>query len=318
MFIDEIHRFNKSQQDAFLPYLEDGTIVLIGATTENPSFSINNALLSRLRVLTLNSLDQPALHKILSQYESKFGPIPLTDEAKTALVQMSQGDGRHLLNLIENIQNFPSKELLNLEDLSRLLQKRTALYDKSDDGHYNLISALHKSVRGSDPDASLYWLARMLEGGEDPQFISRRLIRMASEDIGLADPNALEVALNAWRTFEQLGAPEGELALAEAVVYLALAPKSNALYTAFGAAKELAKQTSQLPPPKIILNSPTALMKQIGYGQGYVYDHDTKEGFSGQNYFPDDLERPSFYQPIERGFEREMKKRMEYFSRLRG
>ena len=318
LFIDEIHRFNKSQQDAFLPYLEDGTIVLIGATTENPSFSINNALLSRLRVLTLNSLDQPALHKILSQYESKFGPIPLTDEAKTALVQMSQGDGRHLLNLIENIQNFPSKELLNLEDLSRLLQKRTALYDKSDDGHYNLISALHKSVRGSDPDASLYWLARMLEGGEDPQFISRRLIRMASEDIGLADPNALEVALNAWRTFEQLGAPEGELALAEAVVYLALSPKSNALYTAFGAAKELAKQTSQLPPPKIILNSPTTLMKQIGYGQGYVYDHDTKEGFSGQNYFPDDLERPSFYQPIERGFEREMKKRMEYFSRLRG
>ena len=317
LFIDEIHRFNKAQQDAFLPYLEDGTVVLIGATTENPSFSINNALLSRLRVLTLNSLDQSALHKILLQYESKFGPLPLTDEAKTALVQMSQGDGRHLLNLIENIQNFPSQELLNLRDLSQLLQKRSALYDKGDDGHYNLISALHKSVRGSDPDASLYWLARMLVGGEDPQFISRRLIRMASEDIGLADPNALEVALNAWRTYEQLGSPEGELALAEAAVYLALAPKSNALYTAFGAAKELAEQTSQLPPPKIILNSPTTLMKQIGYGKGYVYDHETKEGFSGQNYFPDDLERPSFYQPVERGFEREMKKRMEYFSKLR-
>jgi putative ATPase len=318
LFIDEIHRFNKAQQDAFLPYIEDGTIILIGATTENPSFALNNALLSRLRVLTLNGLDEKALSHIVSRYEEKFQPLPLTEEAKATLIQMSQGDGRHLLNLIENLQSAPLGEKLGCEHLAKWLQKRSALYDKGEEGHYNLISALHKSLRGSDPDAALYWLARMLKGGEDPTFIARRLIRAASEDIGLADPQALEIALNAWRAYDQLGSPEGDLALAQATIYLALAPKSNALYTAFGKAQTLAEETSHLSPPKIILNAPTPLMKQLGYGKGYAYDHDTQHGFSGQNYFPDDVERPSFYHPVERGFEREMKKRLEYFAKLRG
>lgn len=288
LFVDEIHRFNKSQQDAFLPFLEDGTIVLIGATTENPSFALNNALLSRLRVLTLNFLDEEALASILDRVEKKTKQLPLTPEARIALIRMSQGDGRHLLNMVETL--LTEEETIDIEKLTKLIQRRAALYDKGDDGHYNLISALHKAVRGSDPDASLYWLARMLEGGEDPQFIGRRLVRMAVEDIGLSDPQALELCLNAWRAYDQLGSPEGELALAQAVVYLALAPKSNAIYTAFKSAQKLAKETTHLSPPKTILNAPTGLMKEIGYGKGYQYDHDAPHAFSGQNYFPDGVE----------------------------
>ncbi len=315
LFVDEIHRFNKSQQDAFLPFLEDGTIVLIGATTENPSFALNNALLSRLRVLTLNYLDIPALKRILERYEEKFKKIPLTDEAREALIHLSQGDGRHLLNMIENLQHV--EETVDLLKLGAFVQKKPALYDRAEEGHYNLISALHKAVRGSDPDASLYWLARMLEGGEDPQFIARRIVRMAAEDVGLADPQALSVAIHAWNAYDQLGPPEGNLALAEAIVYLALAPKSNAIYTAFQEAQALAKDTAHLSPPKTILNAPTSLMRHLGYGKGYEYDHDTPAGFSGQNYFPDEIDRPSFYHPVERGFERELKKRIDYFAKLR-
>ncbi|MBS0652702.1 MAG: replication-associated recombination protein A [Verrucomicrobia bacterium] len=318
LFIDEIHRFNKAQQDLFLPFVEDGTIVLIGATTENPSFSVNNALLSRLRVLNLKHLDEEALDKIIGRFETAFKKLNLTKEGRLYLIQLAQGDGRHLLNMLENLQTeaLENKEL-DVAHLQQLLQKRSALYDKTGEGHYNLISALHKSVRGSDPDASLYWLARMLDGGEDPQFICRRVIRMANEDVGLADPQASQVAINAWQTYSQLGSPEGELAIAQAVVYLALAPKSNAIYTAFSQAKTLAKQTSHLCPPKIILNAPTELMKQMDYGKGYVYDHDTPQGFSGQNYFPDEVVRTEFYHPVERGFEREMKKRIDYFQKLR-
>ncbi|MGE0670120.1 MAG: replication-associated recombination protein A [Parachlamydiales bacterium] len=318
LFIDEIHRFNKAQQDLFLPFIEDGTIVLIGATTENPSFSVNNALLSRLRVLNLKHLDEEALDKIIHRFETAFKKLNLPEEGRRYLIQLAQGDGRHLLNMLENLQTeaIDTKEL-DVAHLQQLLQKRAALYDKTGEGHYNLISALHKSVRGSDPQASLYWLARMLEGGEDPQFICRRVIRMANEDVGLADPQASQVAINAWQTYSQLGSPEGELAIAQAVVYLALAPKSNAIYTAFSQAKALAKQTSHLSPPKIILNAPTALMKQMDYGKGYLYDHDELQGFSGQNYFPDEIERTEFYQPVERGFEREMKKRIDYFQKLR-
>lgn len=315
IFVDEIHRFNKAQQDAFLPYLEDGTFVLIGATTENPSFALNNALLSRLRVLPLRSLSENALSSIVERYEQSFSPLPLSADARTALVQLAQGDGRYLLNMIESLQNVQG--MLDTSALLELVQRRAALYDKHDEGHHNLISALHKSVRGSDPDAALYWLARMLEGGEAPEYIARRMVRMAVEDIGLADPQALSIALDAWRAFDQLGLPEGELALAQAVIYLALAPKSNAAYTAFGAAQKLAAQTTHLDPPKIILNAPTSLMKNLGYGKGYEYDHDTEHGFSGQNYFPEGIARPSFYDPVERGFEREMKKRLLYFSSLR-
>ncbi|MBS0650207.1 MAG: replication-associated recombination protein A [Verrucomicrobia bacterium] len=318
LFIDEIHRFNKAQQDLFLPFVEDGTIVLIGATTENPSFSVNNALLSRLRVLNLKHLDEGALDKIIHRFETAFKKLNLPEEGRRYLIQLAQGDGRHLLNMLENLQTeaIDTKEL-DVPHLQQLLQKRAALYDKTGEGHYNLISALHKSVRGSDPQASLYWLARMLEGGEDPQFICRRVIRMANEDVGLADPQASQVAINAWQTYSQLGSPEGELAIAQAVVYLALAPKSNAIYTAFSQAKALAKQTSHLSPPKIILNAPTELMKQMEYGKGYLYDHDEPQGFSGQNYFPDEIERTEFYRPVERGFEREMKKRIDYFQKLR-
>jgi putative ATPase len=312
IFIDEIHRFNKAQQDALLPYVEDGTITLIGATTENPSFSLNNALLSRMRVLTLESLSQAELKTLLDRYE---GPLPLTEEAKISLVQLAAGDARHLLNMLENLSAAPEEPLLGPQDLAEWVQKRPALYDKTDEGHYNLISALHKSVRGSDPNAALYWLCRMLEGGEDPYFLARRLVRMASEDIGLADPDALEITLNAWNAYERLGSPEGELALAQAVLYLALAPKSNATYTATKQAKQLAKETNQLNPPKIILNAPTKLMKDLGYGKGYKYDHEEKDGFSGQNYFPDELTPEEFYHPVERGFEREMKKRLEYFQK---
>lgn len=321
LFVDEIHRFNKAQQDAFLPFIEKGTIVLVGATAENPSFYLNNALLSRLRVLVLNPLDEEALEKITLRYESKKGTLPLTEEARKELLFLSQGDGRYLLNLIENIRSVPPEEfknhLLDVPELDQVLQKRAALFDRAGDQHYNLISALHKSVRGSDPDAALYWFARMLEGGEEPLFIARRLIRMASEDIGLADPQALPLAVAAKDAYEMLGSPEGELALAEAVVYLALAPKSISVYAAYGAARKIAGETSQYDPPHIILNAPTTLMKKQGYGKGYIYDPDTPESFSGQEYFPEKLGRQSFYEPVERGFERDMGKRLRYFQNLR-
>ncbi|MCB1068280.1 MAG: replication-associated recombination protein A [Simkania sp.] len=316
LFIDEIHRFNKAQQDIFLPHIEKGTIILIGATTENPSFTINNALLSRLRVLTLESLTPEALEQIITRFEEGQSKIHLTDEAKKGLILMSHGDGRHLLNALENLQTLQEGEI-DFDTLCSLMQKRPAAYDRHDDQHYNLISALHKSVRGSDPDASLYWLARMLEGGEDPNFLARRLVRMAVEDIGLADPEALTITLSAWQVYERLGSPEGELALAEATLYLALAPKSNAAYTAFKRAQKLASDTSHQDPPKTILNAPTKLMKKLDYGKNYAYDHDTPDGFSGQNYFPEEIKRPSFYKPVKRGFEREMEKRIAYFNSLR-
>ncbi len=317
LFVDEVHHFNKAQQDAFLPFLEDGSIVLVGATTENPSFYLNNALLSRVRVITLNALDPAALNHLLKRYEEQHSPLPLTEEARDYIIDLAQGDGRYLLNLIENLEGLTPEHPLKIEELQLLLQKRAALFDKQGEGHYNLISALHKSVRGSDPDASLYWFCRMLEGGEEPLFIARRLIRMAAEDIGIADPQALPLAVAARDAYEMLGSPEGELALAEVVVYLALAPKSNAIYTAYNQAREIAAKTSHLNPPHIILNAPTKLMKQLGYGKGYQYDPDTPHGFSGQNYFPDELERQNFYHPVERGFEREMLKRIDYFAKLR-
>lgn len=318
LFVDEIHRFNKTQQDAFLPFVEDGTIVLVGATTENPSFSLNNALLSRCQVLTLKMLDDAALENILKRAEAEQGPLPLKDDARQMLIQNAQGDGRYLLTMAESVFNTATpKKPLDAAQLAALLQKRAAHYDKSGDGHYNLISALHKAVRGSDPDAALYWLCRMLEGGEDPLYLARRMIRMASEDIGLADPDALGKAQQGLAAYQTLGTPEGELALAEVVVYLALAPKSNSLYMAFKQARKVAAQHSHMPPPKHIMNAPTKLMAAEGYGEGYQYDHDTPNGFSGQNYFPDGVERPSFYKPVERGFEREMLKRMNYFNTLR-
>lgn len=317
LFVDEIHRFNKAQQDAFLPYIENGTLILVGATAENPSFYLNNALLSRLRVLTLKPLDDQALETLLQRYEKRFKHLPLTAEARELLIASAQGDGRYLYNLIENIQQAPPKEVLNHEELKSLLQKRSALFDRAGDQHYNLISALHKSVRGSDPDAALYWFARMLEGGEDPLFLARRLIRMASEDIGLADPQALPLAIAARDAYEMLGSPEGELALAEVVIYLALAPKSNRLYIAYHEAREAAAKTTHLSPPMEILNAPTRVMKRLGYGKGYQYDHDLEKGFSGQGYFPKEMERESYYIPVERGFEREMAKRLCYFKKLR-
>ena len=318
LFVDEIHRFNKAQQDIFLPFLEKGTIILIGATTENPSFALNDALLSRLRVLPVKALEAEGLEQILTRVEKKVRPLNLTPTARSLLIAFSGGDARHLLNMTENLlQGATQNETIDEERLQQLVQRRSALYDKHAEGHFNLISALHKSVRGSDPDAALYWLARMLEGGEDPQFLARRMVRMATEDIGLADPEALNITLNAWQAFERLGTPEGELALAQAVVYLALSPKSNALYSAYGKARESAKQTSHLNPPKTILNAPTKLMKEMEYGKGYAYDHDTPLAFSGQNYFPDALDRQEFYHPKKYGFEREMGKRMGYFSQLR-
>jgi putative ATPase len=318
LFVDEIHRFNKAQQDIFLPFLEKGMIVLIGATTENPSFSLNDALLSRLRVLTVKPLELEGLEKIVCRFESSVQPLHLSPIARKLLLEFAHGDARHLLNMIENIVHATSQgEWVDESRLQNLVQRRSALYDKGAEGHYNLISALHKSVRGSDPDAALYWMARMLEGGEDPQFIARRMVRMAVEDVGLADPQALSVALDAWRAFDQLGAPEGELALAQAIIYLALSPKSNAIYTAFSEARTAAEKSSQLPPPKTILNAPTQLMKEMGYGKGYQYDHDAPLAFSGQDYFPEGFGRQEFYHPKEYGFEREMVKRLEYFKGLR-
>ena len=318
LFVDEIHRFNKAQQDGFLPHMEDGTILLVGATTENPSFELNAALLSRAQVLVLERLSLADLERLAQRAEQDLGrALPLKGEAREALLEMADGDGRALLNLIEQVAAWKIDGTLTRDQLAQRLMRRAAKYDKSGDEHYNLISALHKSVRGSDPDAALYWFARMLEGGEDPRFLARRITRMAVEDIGLADPQAEAVCLDGWQTYERLGSPEGELALAQAVVYLALAPKSNAVYTAYKAARAAARETGSLMPPKHILNAPTRMMKEHGYGAGYAYDHDTEDGFSGQNYFPEGMKRPVWYLPPERGFERELKKRVEYFAKLR-
>ena len=320
LFVDEIHRFNKSQQDSFLPFVEDGTIILVGATTENPSFELNGALLSRSQVLVMNRLDHNAMTALIGRAEMfERRKLPLDAQAREALIAMADGDGRYFLNLVEEIFAGVAEgvEPIDPEALAKLVQKRMPLYDKAADGHYNLISALHKSVRGSDPDAALYYLARMLTAGEDPLFLARRLVRMAYEDVGLADPEAVHQALAAKEAFDFLGSPEGELALAQATVYIATAPKSNALYTAFKGATERAKQTGSLAPPKIILNAPTKLMKQQDYGAGYRYDHDQPDAFSGQNYFPDGMGREHYYSPVERGFEREVKKRLDYWAKLR-
>lgn len=318
LFVDEIHRFNKAQQDGFLPHMEDGTILLVGATTENPSFELNAALLSRAQVIVLERLTLADLERLAQRAEQEMGrALPLTGEAREALLEMADGDGRALLNLIEQVAAWTLKQPLDREALAARLMRRAAKYDKSGEEHYNLISALHKSVRGSDPDAALYWFARMLEGGEDPRFLARRITRMAVEDIGLADPQAQAVCLQGWETYERLGSPEGELALAQAVIYLALAPKSNAGYVAYKAARTAARETGSEPPPLHIRNAPTKLMKEIGYGAGYAYDHDAEDGFSGQDYFPEGMKRPVWYLPPERGFERDLKKRVEYFAKLR-
>jgi len=318
LFVDEIHRFNKSQQDGFLPFMEDGTIVLVGATTENPSFELNAALMSRSQVMVLERLSLTELELIAQRAERALDKaLPLDGEARESLLEMADGDGRSLLNLAEQVFGWGDKKL-SREDLSKRLSKRAAQYDKSGDAHYNLISALHKSVRGSDPDAALYWFARMLEGGEDPRFLARRITRMAVEDIGLADPRAQDVCLQSWQTYERLGSPEGELALAQAVIYLALAPKSNAAYAAYKNARVAAKKFGSELPPKHILNAPTKMMRDQGYGDGYAYDHNAEDGFSGQNYFPDTMSRGVYYVPVERGEERELKKRLDFFAKLRG
>jgi putative ATPase len=318
LFVDEIHRFNKAQQDGFLPHMEDGTILLVGATTENPSFELNAALLSRSQVLVLQRLTLADLELLAQRAEHELGrPLPLSGEAREALLEMADGDGRALLNLIEQVDAWKLAARIDADTLATRLMRRAAVYDKSGDEHFNLISALHKSVRGSDPDAALYWLARMLGGGEDPRYLARRITRMAVEDIGLADPQAQSVCLQAWQTYERLGSPEGELALAQAVTYLALAPKSNAVYAAYKNAVAAARSTGSEPPPKHILNAPTALMKHQGYGEGYAYDHDAEGAFSGQNYFPETMKRGVYYQPVERGFERELKKRLDFFVKQR-
>ena len=319
LFVDEIHRFNKAQQDGFLPYVERGVITLIGATTENPSFELNGALLSRCQVLVLKALDEAALEKLLRRAEIHMQrDLPVDAEGRAYLLSLAGGDGRYFLGLIEDVFRYTSKgETLTTGRLKSLVSSRAAAYDKSGEGHYNLISALHKSVRGSDPDASLYWFARMLKGGEDPLFLGRRLIRMASEDIGLADPTALMVTSEAVRAYERLGSPEGELALAHAVVHLATAPKSNAVYTAFKSAMDVAGATGDLAPPKHILNAPTNMMKDQGYGDGYIYDHDTEHGFSGQNYFPDDMKRQTFYDPKGDGREKPIREKLAWLADLR-
>ncbi len=318
LFLDEIHRFNRAQQDALLPHVEDGTVTLVGATTENPSFELNAALLSRCQVLVLRRLDDAALSKLIRRAEADVGrPLPLTDGASSALHAMADGDGRYLLNLVERVYEHDGETVLDTADLVHLVQQRAPIYDKAQDGHYNLISALHKSLRGSDVDAALYWLARMLVAGEEPLYIARRLIRFASEDVGLADPQALVQAIAAKDAIAFIGSPEGELALAQAVIYLATAPKSNATYKAFGAATRDARETGSLMPPKHILNAPTTLMKSLGYADGYQYDHDTEGGFSGQDYFPETMDRRFYYRPIARGFEREVGKRLDYWRRSR-
>jgi len=318
LFVDEIHRFNRAQQDAFLPVVEDGTVILVGATTENPSFELIGALLSRAQVFVLRRLDDDDLETLLQRAEEHLGnPVPLTSESRTALRAMADGDGRFLLNLVEELARLSAGDPLEPVELARVVQRRAPLYDKAQEGHYNLISALHKSLRGSDTDAALYWLARMLAGGEDPIYILRRLTRAAVEDIGLADPQAVVQALAAWDTYDRLGSPEGELAIAQCVIYLATAPKSNAVYNAFKAATAAAKEFGSLLPPKQILNAPTKLMKQEDYGAGYRYDHDEPDAFSGQDYFPEKMGRRTFYDPPERGFERDIRKRLEYWAKLR-
>jgi putative ATPase len=319
LFVDEIHRFNRAQQDSFLPVMEDGTVTLVGATTENPSFELNAALLSRARVLVFKSLDADALEQIVVRAEQIEGrKLPLDDEARKVLVRLSDGDGRAVLTLAEEVWRAARKgEVFDAARLMDIVQRRAPIYDKSQDGHYNLISALHKSVRGSDPDASLYYLARMLDAGENPLYIARRVVRMAIEDIGLADPQALVVANAAKDAYDFLGSPEGELALAQAVIYVATAPKSNAAYTAYGRAMRTAKEAGSLVPPKHILNAPTKLMQEEGYSAGYEYDHEAEEAFSGQDYFPEQLGRQTFYEPVERGFEREIRKRLDYWAKLR-
>jgi len=338
LFVDEIHRFNRAQQDAFLPYVEDGTVILVGATTENPSFELIGALLSRAQVFVLRRLDDGDLETLLRRAEQHLGHasgasearamptgeaalrrkgLLLTEDGRAALRAMADGDGRFLFNLVEEIARLPAANPLGPQELARIVQHRAPLYDKAQEGHYNLISALHKSLRGSDTDAALYWLARMLAGGEDPIYILRRLTRAAVEDIGLADPQAVIQALAAWDTYDRLGSPEGELAIAQCLIYLATAPKSNAAYQAFGEAGRMARETGSVMPPMHILNAPTRLMRDLGYGKGYVYDHGTEEGFSGQNYFPEGVARRNFYRPGERGFEREVRKRLDYWEKLR-
>ena len=319
LFVDEIHRFNRAQQDGFLPFVEEGIVTLVGATTENPSFELNGALLSRCQVFVLRRLNEAALEALLAKAEAfEARPLPLDPAAREAMIAMADGDGRYLLTLAEALFNLAGDgELLTPAELGQVLQKRSPAYDKDREEHYNLISALHKSVRGSDPDAALYWLARMLEGGEDPLFIARRLVRMASEDIGLADATGLLLAIAAKDAYDFLGSPEGELALAHACVHLAAAPKSVSVFKAFGAARRAARETGSLMPPQHILNAPTRMMKDLGYGKGYAYDPDTEEGFSGQNYFPDGMERTKLYHPRDRGFEREISKRLDYWDQLR-
>lgn len=319
LFIDEVHRFNRVQQDSFLPYVENGTVIFVGATTENPSFELNAALLSRAQVLVLNRLDDRALEELLVRAEDICATtLSLEVDARAALRAMADGDGRYLLNMTEELLALGDSEgLLSTESLARVVQKRVPLYDKSQEGHYNLISALHKSLRGSDTDAALYWFSRMLDGGEDPNFIARRLTRFAVEDIGMADPNALTQAIAAWQAYERLGSPEGDLALSQLVIYLGTAPKSNAAYMAEKAAKQAARETGSLSPPKHIINAPTRMMKDLGFGKGYEYDHDAQSGFSGQDYFPEDMGRVQFYTPKEIGFERDLQKRQAYWDKLR-
>jgi putative ATPase len=319
LFVDEIHRFNRAQQDGFLPYVEDGTIILVGATTENPSFELNAALMSRVQILVLNRLDDAAMEELLERAEAVTRKkLPVSDEARGALRAMADGDGRYLFNMAEVLLSQQFDAPLDTAGLVKLLQRRAPVYDKGQDGHYNLISALHKSLRGSDADAALYWLARMLVAGEDPLYITRRLVRFAVEDIGLADPEAVVQALAAKDAYDFLGSPEGELAIAQATIYLATAPKSNAAYKAYSEVTAAARRTGSLMPPKHILNAPTAMMKDMGYGKDYAYDHDAPEGFSGKNYFPDEMAREAYYRPTERGFEREILKRLAYWNRLRG
>ena len=310
LFVDEIHRFNRAQQDGFLPHMEDGTIVLVGATTENPSFELNAAILSRAQMLTLRRLDEAALERLAARAEGEVGALPLDADARSALIAMADGDGRALLNLVEQMRGWEAP--VGRGELSRRLTRRAALYDKSGEAHYDLISALHKAVRGSDADAALYWLARMLEGGEDPRFVARRVARMAAEDIGLADPQAQRVTLDAWEAYERLGSPEGELALSNAVLHLALAPKSNAGYAAYKAAQRLARETGSEPPPRHAVNAPTRLMREEGHGAGYAYDHDAEGGVSGQSYFPEGVERVRLYEPTGRGEERELRHRVQW------
>ena len=318
LFVDEVHRFNRAQQDSFLPVVEDGTVVLVGATTENPSFALNGALLSRCQVLVLRRLDDDALDLLLARAEQAAGrPLPITPEARGALRAMADGDGRYLLNMAEQLLSLLEQPLLDAPGLAAVIGRRAALYDRDRDEHFHLLSALHKSLRGSDPDAALYWFARMVTGGEDARYVARRLVRFASEDVGMADPGALPQAVAAWETYERLGSPEGELAIVQAIVYLGTAPKSNALYVAYKAALAAAKATGSLPPPAHILNAPTRLMKDLGYGQGYAYDHDAEDAFSGQDYFPDGMGREAFYRPADRGFEREVARRLDHWAKLR-